>query len=241
MSTIKLKRSAVQGKVPVVGDLDLGEIALNTYDGKAYMKKNDGVESIVEIGSGTGGGGATTTSVYNYVTSENFSGDGSTFTFTLADAPFDENHLLVTINGVHQTTNTYSVSNTSLILDAAPANNDLVEVRQFIGVITGENPAVPTDFTINTSNSTIVDTFSKTEYRTAKYIIQMSSGGDYHSQEVLLVHDDTDVYMTQYAKVTSNTDLGIVDAEVSGSNVNLLVDPVSANTSVKTVRIHIGV
>lgn len=241
MSTIKLKRSAIQGKVPVVGDLDLGEIALNTFDGKAYMKKNDGTESIVEIGSGTGGGGATTTSVYNYVTSENFSGDGSTFTFTLADEPFDENHLLVTINGVHQTTNTYSVSNTSLILDAPPANNDLVEVRQFVGVITGENPAVPTDFTINISNSAIVDTFSKTEYRTAKYIIQMSSSGDYHSQEVLLVHNDTNVYMTQYAKVTSNTDLGTVDAEVSGNNINLLVDPVSANTNVKTVRIHIGV
>lgn len=51
-NNIKLKRSAVPGKAPQTGDLDLGELALNTYDGKAYIKKSaDGVESIVEVGS----------------------------------------------------------------------------------------------------------------------------------------------------------------------------------------------
>ena len=53
---LKLKRSAVPGKVPTTADLDLGEIAINTYDGKAYMKKNvGGVESIVLlVGAGSG-------------------------------------------------------------------------------------------------------------------------------------------------------------------------------------------
>ena len=49
-NTVRLKRSAVQGKAPVVGDLSLGELAVNTYDGKLYMKKNDGSDAIVEIG-----------------------------------------------------------------------------------------------------------------------------------------------------------------------------------------------
>ena len=53
---IRLKRSAVQGKAPVVGDLELGELAVNTYDGKLYMKKNDGADAIVEI---TAAGGYT--------------------------------------------------------------------------------------------------------------------------------------------------------------------------------------
>lgn len=48
--TVKLKRSAVAGKVPSTTDLALGELALNTYDGKAYIKKDDGAESVVEIG-----------------------------------------------------------------------------------------------------------------------------------------------------------------------------------------------
>ena len=48
--TVKLKRSAVAGKVPSTTDLALGELALNTYDGKAYIKKDDGAGSVVEIG-----------------------------------------------------------------------------------------------------------------------------------------------------------------------------------------------
>jgi hypothetical protein len=46
---IKLKRSAVAGKTPAVGDLELGELAINTHDGKLYLKKCDGAETIVDI------------------------------------------------------------------------------------------------------------------------------------------------------------------------------------------------
>jgi len=56
-NTIKIKRSAVPSKVPATGDLDLGELALNTYDGKLYTKKDNGTATIVEIGAGGGGGG----------------------------------------------------------------------------------------------------------------------------------------------------------------------------------------
>ena len=69
MSTnIKLKRSAVSGRIPSTGDLALGELAINTYDGKLFMKKNDGTESIVDItasGSAytTGSEALTTTSI----------------------------------------------------------------------------------------------------------------------------------------------------------------------------------
>ena len=48
--TVKLKRSAVEGKIPTTSDLDLGEMAINTHDGKVYIKKDDGTAAIVEIG-----------------------------------------------------------------------------------------------------------------------------------------------------------------------------------------------
>lgn len=58
-NTIKIRRSAVPGKVPLVGDLQLGELALNTYDGKLYAKRDQGgVESVVELSGGGGGGGS---------------------------------------------------------------------------------------------------------------------------------------------------------------------------------------
>lgn len=52
--TVKLKRSAVASKVPLTSDLALGELAVNTFDGKLYLKKDNGTASIVEIGAGGG-------------------------------------------------------------------------------------------------------------------------------------------------------------------------------------------
>jgi hypothetical protein len=50
-ASIKVKRSAVAGRVPATTDLELGEIAINTYDGVAYIKKNvNGTETVVNLG-----------------------------------------------------------------------------------------------------------------------------------------------------------------------------------------------
>ena len=46
---IKLKRTAVQGKIPTTSNLDLGELAINTYDGRIFFEKDDGTPSIQEI------------------------------------------------------------------------------------------------------------------------------------------------------------------------------------------------
>ena len=54
--TIKLKRSSTSGAAPTTSQLSLGEVAINTYDGKMYIKKDvGGTESIVEITGGSGG------------------------------------------------------------------------------------------------------------------------------------------------------------------------------------------
>lgn len=50
---LKLKRSAVPGKVPTTGDLELGELALNINDGKLFTKKSTGgVDTIVDLSDG---------------------------------------------------------------------------------------------------------------------------------------------------------------------------------------------
>lgn len=49
---IQLRRSSVSGRVPTTSQLDLGEIGINTHDGKVYIKKDDGSASIVEVGGG---------------------------------------------------------------------------------------------------------------------------------------------------------------------------------------------
>ena len=48
--TIKLRRSATADAVPTTSNLALGELAINTNDGKLFIKKDvSGTESIVEI------------------------------------------------------------------------------------------------------------------------------------------------------------------------------------------------
>ena len=46
---IKLKRTAVEGRKPTTSNLALGELAINTHDGKIYFEKDNGTPSIREI------------------------------------------------------------------------------------------------------------------------------------------------------------------------------------------------
>ena len=49
-NTVKIKQSSVAAKVPTTAQLVLGELAINTNDGKLYLKKSvSSVESIVEV------------------------------------------------------------------------------------------------------------------------------------------------------------------------------------------------
>lgn len=51
-NVIKLKRADTPNKTPLTTDLDLGELAVNTNDGKLFLKKKVGtVESVVALKS----------------------------------------------------------------------------------------------------------------------------------------------------------------------------------------------
>jgi hypothetical protein len=58
---VRLKRTSVEGRKPTTSNLELGELAINTHDGKIFFEKNDGSPSIKEI--------ATEDSFYFYTTS----------------------------------------------------------------------------------------------------------------------------------------------------------------------------
>jgi hypothetical protein len=87
--------------------------------------------------------------------------------------------------------------------------------------------------TSTTTANQVLHTFDSTIYRTAKYVIQVISGIEVHALEILLTHDGTDVYMTEYAQVLGSTNLilSTFDAQVNMSGmVELLVTPVNAST-----------
>ena len=84
-----------------------------------------------EDNAGGGGGGGGTTGSFNQISVNSYTGDSSTTAFTLSSAPVSgsENSVVVTINGVVQHTNSYSLSGTTVTLDSAPETGDEIEMR----------------------------------------------------------------------------------------------------------------
>lgn len=103
------------------------------------------------------------------------------------------------------------------------------------------------DLTLTTQNQ-IVDTFKGSEYRSAKYIVQVEHDSDskYETYELLLTHNGSTVYMTEYGYVSTLSDdssLGDFDATISitgdSSTISLLFTPTLTNTDFKAKRFYI--
>ena len=125
--TVQLKRSATAGAIPSTSDLALGELALNTYDGKAYIKKSvGGTESIVEVGVQSGSFESMTHYLYNA------SANQTTFSGTDANnesLTYTAGQILVFLNGVFLDPDDYTASNgTSVVLDDGAKSSDYLEI-----------------------------------------------------------------------------------------------------------------
>ena len=140
--TVQLKRSATAGAIPSTSDLALGELALNTYDGKAYIKKSvGGTESIVEVGADTSTD-ITDMKHFLYNPSANqtsFSGvdvNGSSLSYT-------SGQIAVFLNGVFLDPDDYTATNGSaVVLDDGAKSSDYLEIITWTagvtsGLITG--------------------------------------------------------------------------------------------------------
>mgnify|MGYP000456303731 CR=1 FL=1 len=98
-----------------------------------------------------------------------------------------------------------------------------------------------THTTSNTSQVT-ADTFAIATYRTAKYTMQITSGSDYHSEEISIIHDGTTPKIVEYGVIYSNgISLGSFDVDIVGGNVELLFTPINSITTLKFNRTLISV
>ena len=129
--TVQLKRSATAGAIPSTSDLELGELALNTYDGKAYIKKSvGGTESIVEVGAESS---SEITVMKHYL--YNASANQTTFSGTDANnesLSYTAGQILVFLNGVFLDPDDYTASNgTSIVLDDGAKSSDYLDYGVF--------------------------------------------------------------------------------------------------------------
>lgn len=84
------------------------------------------------------------------------------------------------------------------------------------------------------TNQVIVDVVPINTYRTAKYIMQISSGSSYHSEEISIIHDGTIPRIVEYGVNFANGySLGSFDVNIVGNNLQLLFTPVNSTTQLK--------
>ncbi len=125
-------------------------------------------------------------------------------------------------------------------------NGSNVEVR-------AENSLENTETTVNMyrvhltrlagspSSVATLDTFNKTEFRSAKYHVSISdpssgSLGLYETLDVNVMHDGTNVYLSTFGRATNHTgDLVDFSADISGDNVRLRGTISNTNTHTVTV------
>jgi hypothetical protein len=103
-------------------------------------------------------------------------------------------------------------------------------------VINGTYDVVGTSVTLSTTTADqAVYSLDASVYRSVKFMVQTTHGTDYQVQEILLLQDGVDTYLTQYAQLLSGNNLVLAtyDADLNSGNMRLLVTPTYTNTTFK--------
>ena len=82
-----------------------------------------------------------------------------------------------------------------------------------------------TSGSITTNSQQTLDNYSSLAYRTAKYLVQIVDGSNVHVEEILVFHDGTNVYITEYAIATSTGELGVFGVTIGSNLITLTFTP----------------
>ena len=155
-----------------------------------------------------------------------------------ATLTYDAGLVDVYVNGARLVTEKdYTAGNGSqIVFDSALSAGNIVEVvsHSRSTVFTPEITSADVSLTTTDSGQNI-DSFAKASFRTYKFTAQIShaASNSFHSEEVLLVHNGTNVAMTTFGQVLLDSNLGSFDAFISGANVQVKFSPTKTNTTVK--------
>ena len=137
-------------------------------------------------------------------------------------------------NDVHITSSTGSTNlvTGALIVDGGAGIAGTVNAQSF--VINELYDQIGTSLiTSTTTANQVALLLSSSAYRSAKIFVQASSGSTFHSQEILMAHDGSNVYMTEYSIVNTGAIGSTFDDDLSGGNMRFLVTPTFAVTTYK--------
>jgi hypothetical protein len=106
------------------------------------------------------------------------------------------------------------------------------------------NNTLIASFTSNVITGTApvnLDFWSATNYRSARYFVQITDGANVHISEISLFHDGVKAYINEYGIATNNGQRGSFDATLSAGNITVNFTPTSATAmTIKMVRTTIS-
>ena len=96
-------------------------------------------------------------------------------------------------------------------------------------------------YTTSSLSQVVIDTSSVSTYRTIKYTIQLTSGTNYHCEDIHIIHNGTTPKITEFGIIYTNSSLGYFDADIVGGNVELLFTPFNSSTTLKFVKTALSI
>ena len=79
--------------------------------------------------------------------------------------------------------------------------------------------------------------FSNSSYRSAYYVISMNAGTDYQTTQVNIIHNDVDVFLTEFGTLqTTANNLGSFSASLVSGNIRFNVATTFTNTQIRMMR-----
>ena len=177
--TIKLKRTSVQGKIPTTSNIELGELAMNTYDGRIFFEKNNGTPSVQEIittdSEVTGSlnlNGAITASSLNITGNTTIDGDLTLGgQLTIGDATTDSVNVIASLSSslIPESTLNFDLGSSSKKWSTAYIGTSNVDIQSIIDTRSGQN------YTLTVGANSTGDKFLVTTDNTATKGIVLSS------------------------------------------------------------------
>ena len=107
--------------------------------------------------------------------------------------------------------------------------------------------SVDTNLVITSGNMDpiVVDTVPLSDFRTAQYTMQISNISDmsYQSNELLFIHDGTQIYSDQYSEIyTGSSAEASINASIVGTDMVVTISPNSTHSyEFKSVRHSVSV
>jgi len=139
---------------------------------------------------------------------------------------------------------TLTVSGTANEVEVAVSATDTLTVGLPNDVTVSNNLTVGNDvildnhrlqsITQTTTATTQVNltTFSTTTYAGAEVNIMAISNGERHITKLLITHDGTTAYATEYGEIVTNASLASYDVDINAGNLRVRVTPASATSTV---------